>query len=126
MAATLIIIAAAAVVSSVLEFQKKGGSLALRFDELNVKLDAVLDNQKLLLDAISEVNDSVQLVMRATSMVPATTVALLHLRDVQRMYDDVHDTLSNLEAHKHDKNAQTKKLASYFPALVEAAINIKN
>lgn len=120
-----IIAASAAVVSSALEFQKKGGSLGLQFDALNAKLDQVLSNQKLLLDAISEVNDSVLLVLKATSMVPEQTVVLIHLRDAQRVYDKLRDRLSELQENPNDRVAKGE-LANLFGQLNDIAINLKN
>jgi hypothetical protein len=123
---TLAVIAASAsVISAILAFQQKGGSLALQFDAAQVKLDAILNNQRLLLDAISEVNDSVHLVLQVAAIGPATTVALIHLSDTQLLSDKLIEKIAILERSRNNRAAK-KELADLFPQLNDIAIRLKN
>lgn len=123
--AAAVIAASATVVSAIIAFQKRGGSLALQFEALNVKLDTLLSNQRLLLDAISEVNASVNLVLRVASAVPEETVSLIHLRDVQKLYENLINLLSDLVTLKEAERAKAE-LRGYFRVLGDIAIHLRD
>ena len=61
MTAALVIAAAANVVVKVLQFQKQSGEVGLEFSALNVKLDQVLRNRVLTLQAISDLDDDIKI-----------------------------------------------------------------
>ena len=69
--------AAVNLLSSVLAMQEKAGATELEFAAINVKLDQILDNQRILLEAINAVDERLIDVQRAVNVVPSETLNLL-------------------------------------------------
>lgn len=120
-----IIEASAAVIDNLCKFQRRAGSLPYQIEVLHVTLDQMLQNQKALLDGVSASDNSVQMVLHATSMMPEPAVAGPHIRDAQRVYDKLADRLRELDGNSSD-GAAREGLARLFQEANDVATNLRN
>src|SRR5262249_46992693 len=76
-----IIAASASVISSTLDFLKKAGDFELELQALHVKLDQILRNQLIIMEAISDLAANVQLILEKVDHLPVEVVSALFLTE---------------------------------------------
>jgi hypothetical protein len=68
--------AAASVISAVLEYSKRSGDLELEIAAFHEKLDAILKNQIMLINAISEISIDLSILLREVARIPVNVIDL--------------------------------------------------
>jgi hypothetical protein len=115
--------AAVNLLSSVLAMQEKAGATELEFAAINVKLDQILDNQRILLEAINAVDERLIDVQRAVNVVPSETLNLLAVTNCNNVLKLAVQSTQSLRDRPKDGQARTE-YNTYRNELLKATVNL--
>jgi hypothetical protein len=102
------VVAAVALISAVIDLMQKSGDMALEFEALNLKLDQILTNQRLLLQAIDAINISLNDIQRSIAEAPSETVTLQAVINANTTLQLTTQSIQSLEKRAADRQARSE------------------
>jgi arginyl-tRNA--protein-N-Asp/Glu arginylyltransferase len=92
-------------ISLTLDFMKRSGDTELEFDAINIKIDRILQNQLLLIKAISAMNETLTDIQKLVTDVPSETVVLQQVLSATARVKAIADIVSALQKRPKDSQA---------------------
>lgn len=96
------IIAAITIATAVVQMMKRSGDLRLEFSAVHIKLDALLNGQKMILAAIREINSGLEQLADLIPDIPTETVGLELAGKIGGIYKQLTNNLTSLKKSPGD------------------------
>lgn len=122
--ATAAVLASIAIGQAIASFMTKSGSLTHELNAIHIKLDAILINQVLLLEAIGTLHTALRQLQDSVAAIPHDTVALFDVTRAQSVATEVNDSLRNYDRIGLDDPGVRSDYARLRKAVLTNAYNL--